>query len=68
LDCELTVIVWIARPCVAHVAKLNYKVFECVHVQPYLFYGIKFDYLCETRIFVVLTYQMLCLLGCKILF
>ena len=31
--------------CVAHVARLNYEVFECVHVHPYPFYVIKFDYL-----------------------
>jgi len=37
--------VWIERPCVAHVAKLNYEVFEFVRVQPYPFYVIKFDYL-----------------------
>ena len=30
----ITAIMWIARPCVAHVAKLNYEVFECVHVHP----------------------------------
>jgi len=30
---------------VAHVAKLNYEVFECVYVHPYPFYVIKFDYL-----------------------
>ena len=40
LGCELTAIVWIARPCVAHVAKLNYEVFECVHVHPYPFHVI----------------------------
>ena len=26
----LTAIVWIVRPCVAHSAKLNYEMFECV--------------------------------------
>jgi len=45
MGCELTAIVWIARPCVAHVVKLNYEVFECVHVYPYSFRVIKFDYL-----------------------
>jgi len=30
----LTAIVWFARPCVAYVAKLNYEVFEYVHVHP----------------------------------
>ena len=40
----ITAIVWIARPCVAHFAKLNYEVFECVHVHPYPFYVIKFDF------------------------
>jgi len=51
LQCEegvwvvITAIIWIARPCVAHVAKLNYEVFECVHVHCYPFYVIKFDYL-----------------------
>ena len=39
----------------AYVAKLNYEVFECVHVHPYPFYAIKFDYLhkgelCKRRI------------------
>jgi len=28
----------------AYVAKLNYEVFKCVHVHPYPFYVIKFDY------------------------
>ena len=41
----ITAIVWIARPCVAYVAKLNYEVFERVHVHPYPFYVIKFEYL-----------------------
>ena len=41
----ITAIVWITRPCAAHVARLNYEVFECVHVHPYPFYVIKFDYL-----------------------
>ena len=41
----ITAIVWIARPCVGHVAKLNYEVFECIYVHPYPFYVIKFDYL-----------------------
>ena len=41
----ITAIVWIARPRVAHVAKFKYEVFECVHVHPYPFYVIKFDYL-----------------------
>jgi len=51
LQCEegvwvvITAIVWIVRPSVAHVAKLNYEVFECVHVHSYHFYVIKFDYL-----------------------
>jgi len=51
LQCEegvwvvITAIVWIARPCVAYVAKLNYEVFECVHVHSYPFYVTKFDYL-----------------------
>jgi len=29
----------------ANVAKLNYELFECVHVHPYPLYVIKFDYL-----------------------
>ena len=41
----ITAIMWIARPCMAHVAKLNYEVFKCVHVHPYPFYVSKFDYL-----------------------
>ena len=36
---------WIARLYVAHVAKLNYEVFACVHVHAYPFVVIKFDYL-----------------------
>ena len=45
LGFELTVIMWIAMPCVAHVAKLNYEAFKYVHVHPYPFYVIKLDYL-----------------------
>jgi len=45
MSCELTAIVWTAGPCVAHVAKLNYEVFECAHVHPNPFYVIKFDYM-----------------------
>jgi len=41
----IAAIVWIARPCVAHVAKLNYEMFECAHVHRYPFYIIKFDHL-----------------------
>jgi len=33
------------RACMAHVAKLNYEVFECAHAHPYPFYFINFDYL-----------------------
>ena len=40
----ITAIVWIACPSVAHVAKLNYKVFKCVHVHPYRFYVTKFGH------------------------
>jgi len=45
----LTAIVWIARPCVTHVAKLNYEGFECVHVHPYPFYVIQFNYLHKAK-------------------
>jgi len=43
---RLSAIVWIARPCVAYVAKLIYEVFESAHVHSYYpFCIIKFDYL-----------------------
>ena len=42
MGCELIAIVWIVRPCVAHVAKLNYEVFECVTCKPPPFDAIKF--------------------------
>ena len=44
MGCELTVIVWIARPCVAHCAELTIKCLNVIHVDPLPFHVLKLHY------------------------
>jgi len=51
MSCELTAIVWIARPCVAHCDELIIKCLNVIHVDPFAFYVLKLHHVHKGEIF-----------------
>ena len=51
MGCELTVIMWIARSCVAHCDELIMKCSNVIHVDPFPFYVLKLHYVHKGEIF-----------------
>ena len=51
MGCELSVIVWIARPCVADCDELIMKCLNVLHVGPFPFHVFKLHYMHKGEIF-----------------
>jgi len=45
MGCELTAIVWIERPCVAHCDEVIMKCLNVLHVDPFPFHVFKLHYM-----------------------
>ena len=51
MSCELTAIVWIVRPCVAHCDELIMKCLNVLYVDPFPFHVLKLHYVHQGEIF-----------------
>ena len=51
MGCELTAIVWIMRPCVAHYDELIMECLNVIHVDAFPFHVLKLHYVHKGEIF-----------------